>query len=103
MGDLEAKLELQPVLEASTSGRVAPFALYFPSGFSPSQETGCKWELQANNAPNADHYIIGRMVRPPPSTMFQVVSSCFTLLLQRPALAVILRLLTGPQRWMDFI
>ena len=77
MGDLEAKLELQPVLEASTSGRVAPFALYFPSGFSPSKEASCKWELQANDAPYADHYIIGRMVSPPFLTL-QIASSCLT-------------------------
>jgi len=62
MGDLEAKVQLLPVLESSVSGRVAPFALYFPSGFSPSKENGCKWELQATDDPNTDHYIIGRMV-----------------------------------------
>ncbi len=62
MGDVEAKIQLEPVLEPSTSGRVAPFALYFHSGFSPSKDTSCKWEVQATDAQVADHYIIGRMV-----------------------------------------
>ena len=61
--DLPDTISLQPVVEPSTSGRPGPLALYFASGFEPSRDDACAWEVHTSTAHRNQHVVIARMVR----------------------------------------
>ena len=68
MGPSKLNLSLEPVDAASTSGRLGPFAMYFPSGFQPGKHADCKWEVQTDKVKPQQHYVIGRTVSSLPSS-----------------------------------
>ena len=66
-----ASCRIEAVEKPSASGRVAPFALYFPSGYQPSKAMKCKWEVHTSSTNAGEHYLIGRTVS---SNIFECAS-----------------------------
>lgn len=63
--DLPDTISLQPVIDASSPGMCAPFALYFASGFQPGEEDRAKWEVHTSNTRRNQHLLVARLVRMP--------------------------------------